>query len=61
MDINSLPDNITKLDVSNRGLTYLDVRRFTNLKELYCHHNHLTCLYLNENLEELFCFTPLHI
>jgi Leucine-rich repeat (LRR) protein len=33
--LNSLPDNITKLDVSNRGLTSLDVRRFTNLKELY--------------------------
>jgi Leucine-rich repeat (LRR) protein len=53
--LNSLPDNITKLDVSNRGLTSLDVRRFTNLKELYCQHNHLTCLYLNKNLEYLYC------
>ena len=63
--LNSLPDNITQLDVSNRGLTSLDVRRFTNLKELYCHHNQLTCLHLNNNLELLDCYqnrlTSLHL
>ena len=63
--LNSLSDDITKLDVTNRGLTSLDVRRFTNLKELYCHHNHLTCLHLNENLEYLYCsnnkLTSLHL
>jgi len=53
-ETNSLPD-ITKLDVSNRGLTSLDVTCFKNLKILYCHHNHLTSLHLNENLEELYC------
>jgi len=55
-EINSLPDDITKLDVSNRGLTSLDVRRFKNLRILYCFHNHLTSLHLNENLEELYCY-----
>jgi len=63
--LNSLPDNITKLDVSNRGLTSLDVRRFTNLKVLNCRHNHLTSLHLNEELHTLYCannhLTSLHL
>jgi len=54
--LNSLSEDITKLDVSNRGLTSLDVRRFTNLRILYCVHNHLTSLHLNENLIELHCY-----
>jgi hypothetical protein len=53
--IDSLPDDITKLDVSNRGLTSLDVIRFKNLRILNCSYNHLTFLRLNENLEELYC------
>ena len=63
--LNSLPDNITELDVSNRGLTSLDVTRFKNLKILYCHHNQLTSLHLNDNLEMLDCYqnrlTSLHL
>ena len=54
--LNSLPENIKKLDVSNRGLTFLDVTRFKNLETLNCVHNHLTSLYLNENLKILHCF-----
>ena len=54
--LNSLPHDITKLNVSNIDLISLDVRRFTNLKELYCAHNHLTSLYLNKNLIELNCY-----
>ena len=53
--LNSLPHDITKLNVSNIDLTSLDVRRFTNLQVLYCDHNQLSSLYFNENLEYLFC------
>lgn len=55
--INNLPDDITIIDVSNRGITYIpDLSRFTNLKILICCNNKLTSLpELNDNLEILNC------
>ena len=62
---NSLSEDIEEIDVSDRGLTYLDVRRFKNLKILICSYNKLTSLHLNEKLEELYCsynqLTSLHL
>ncbi len=48
--LNSLPDDIEKIDVSNKNLTYLpSLQRFTKLKTLLCSGNQLTCLpVLNE-------------
>ena len=53
--LDSLPDDITEIDVSNRGITVLDVSKFKNLKRLRCYCNQLTSLQLNENLERLYC------
>ena len=55
IDLNSLPEDIKEINVSDKGLTSLDVRRFKNLKTLNCSNNYLTILQLNENLEELNC------
>jgi Leucine-rich repeat (LRR) protein len=63
--LDSLPYNITKIDVSYKRLTSLDVTRFKNLKILQCSNNQLTSLHLNENLETLDCsynnLTSLHL
>ena len=49
------PDDIEEIDVSDKGLTHLDVSRFKKLRILYCHDNRLTSLILNENLQQLYC------
>ena len=56
--INSLPLDITEIDVSRRGLTYLpDLSRFKQLTQLDCSHNKLTWLPpLNNKLQILDCF-----
>jgi Leucine-rich repeat (LRR) protein len=56
--LNSRPDNIKCIDVSNKGITYLpDLTRFKNLKALSCFHNNLKSLpTLPENLTYLSCF-----
>ena len=50
--INSLPDDIQIIDLSERQLTYLpDLSRFKQLKQLNCSYNKLTSLPdLNKNL-----------
>jgi Leucine-rich repeat (LRR) protein len=55
--LNSLPKNITKIDVSNMRITYLpELTRFTELRELHCEFNELTSLPdLPENLVVLNC------
>ena len=55
--LNLLPLDTTKINVSNKGLTYLpDLSRFKQLTHLYCYHNKLTSLPpLNENLTHLNC------
>jgi hypothetical protein len=37
--LNSLPEDITEIDVPNKDITSLDLSRFTNLIELYCNDN----------------------
>jgi len=56
--INSLPDNIEKINISYKSLTYIPcLKRFHNLKELYCSNNQLTSLpKLNNSLEILYCY-----
>ena len=54
--LDSLPYDIKEIDVSNRGITVLDVSTFKNLNKLHCHCNQSTSLHLNENLEELYCY-----
>jgi Leucine-rich repeat (LRR) protein len=65
IDLNSLPEDIEEIDVSNKRLTSLDVTRFKKLKILHCQYNKLSSLHLNENLEELYChnnqLTSLHL
>ena len=55
--LNLLPLDTTKINVSNKGLTYLpDLSRFKQLTHLYCYHNKLTSLPpLNDNLKFLYC------
>jgi len=55
--LNSLSDNIDRLDICCKGIKSLpDLTRFKNLKILSCYHNQLTCLpNLPENLIELYC------
>lgn len=54
--LNSLPDNIEKINLINRNLTELpDLTRFKNLKELYCSKNKLTFLPKIDTLEILDC------
>jgi Leucine-rich repeat (LRR) protein len=55
--LNSLPLDITKIDVSSRGLTYLpDLSRFKELIHLNCSYNEITELpHLNNKLQYLYC------
>ena len=55
--LNSLPDDTTVINVSNKGLKNLpDLSRFKNLIKLYCSNNQLTSLPpLNKNLKILYC------
>ena len=55
--INSLPDDIETIDISDKSLTYLpSLTRFHKLKKLYCPHNQLTSLpELNQSLQILWC------
>ena len=63
--IDSLPEDIEEINVSNKGLTSLDVTRFKNLKILNCSNNQLTSLHLNERLQIINCsynrLTSLHL
>ena len=55
--LNSLPLDITEIDISRRGLTYLpDLSRFKQLTHLECDYNQLTWLPpLNNKLIYLVC------
>jgi Leucine-rich repeat (LRR) protein len=55
--LNSLDNDITKIDISYKNLTELpDLSRFKNLSILICSNNQLTFLpFLNDNLEYLNC------
>ncbi len=55
--LESLPDDIIELDVSNKILSELpDISRFTKLQELYCHNNQITQLdNLPNSLQKLWC------
>lgn len=57
--LNSLPDDIKSIDVSEHNLNYLpSLSRFKNLEILYCSRNNLISLPpLPENLKRLFCNT----
>ena len=59
--LSNLNDDITKLDISNKGLKILpDLSRFTNLKILNCHNNNIKTLNnLPQYLEELNCYDNL--
>ena len=39
-----LPENTEEINVSRKGITSLDVRRFKKLRILYCHFNKLSSL-----------------
>ena len=56
--INSLPDTTNRIDVSYRQLTFLpDLSRFTNLEELVCSNNELTCLPpFNKSVKRVYCY-----
>ena len=56
--LNSLPEDITKINVSNSNLEYIpSLLRFKNLEVLYCSNNRLTSLPpLNESLKQLICY-----
>ena len=55
--IDSLPNDIETIDVSNKNIDYLpDLSRFKHLKQLNCSYNQLTSLPdLNENSQYLNC------
>ena len=55
--LNSLPDDIKSIYVSEQNLNYLPcLSRFKNLEILYCSHNNLTSLPpLPDNLKKLYC------
>jgi hypothetical protein len=55
--INSLPEDITNINVKYKGIAYLpDITKFKNIKIIYCNDNALTSLPdLPETLEELYC------
>jgi len=56
--INSLPDNVTYIDISGKGFTYIpDLSRFKYLKNLYCGNNLLTSL---PNLPKRIQYWSLH-
>lgn len=56
--LNSLPEDIETIDISAKNITYLpSLKRFHNLKTLYCDHNKLTQLpELNSSLIKLSCY-----
>ena len=56
--LNSLPEDIETIDISSKNITYLpSLKRFYNLKTLYCDHNELTHLpELNSSLIKLSCY-----
>jgi len=56
--LDSLPDDVEKINVSNKGIKYLpDLSRFKKLEILYCDENNLTSLpVLPKNLKELSCY-----
>jgi Leucine-rich repeat (LRR) protein len=56
--LNSLPEDISTLDISYKNIKYLpDLTRFQNLKKLKCNNNKLTSLpTLPQNLKRLYCF-----
>ena len=55
--LNSLPEDILTINISNKGITSLpDLTRFKNLETLYCYDNQLTLLpTLPPNLKTLYC------
>jgi len=55
--LNSLPDDVEKIDVSFRNLYYLpNLSRFKKLETLFCNSNNLTSLpVLPKNLKKLYC------
>ena len=57
--LESLPDDITLLDLSNRNLTKLpNISRFIKLEILYCNNNQITQLdNLPNTLKILFCYS----
>jgi Leucine-rich repeat (LRR) protein len=59
--LNSLPDDIEEINISNKNLTYIpSLERFRKLKELYCSYNELTILpNLPNTLEIIYCYNNL--
>jgi hypothetical protein len=55
--LDSLPEDIKKLDLLSKGLTYIpSLERFKNLQELDCSDNQLTSLpSLPSSLQKLYC------
>ena len=54
--LNNLPDNVEKIDLSNKNLGELpDLLRFHNLKELNCENNRITIIPTFSNLKILYC------
>jgi len=55
--LNSLPEDILTINISNKGITSLpDLTRFKNLETLYCYDNKLTLLpTLPPNIKTLYC------
>ena len=52
LSINDVPSNVVKLCFTNLKLRVLpDLRRFTQLRVLYCSHNRLTTI---DNLPDFF-------
>jgi Leucine-rich repeat (LRR) protein len=54
--LNNLPDNVEKIDLSNKNLAELpDLFRFHNLNELNCENNGITIIPIFSNLKILYC------
>jgi|688.fasta_scaffold83213_5 hypothetical protein len=55
--LNSLPEDIEIIDISNKNLTYIpSLKQFNNLVDLHCYNNKLTKLpELNNSLKALYC------
>ena len=54
--IDSLPEDIEVIDVSFKGITSLDVRKFKNLKKLYCYNNKIYNKIYNKLLHNFLIF-----